>query len=90
MLDKLKSKLMVAREKAEAQAAALLPEDWKVPDEVSAERYNICKNCENLYHATNQCRLCGCFMGVKVSLARANCPIHKWEKYGRYKDLQDS
>lgn len=89
MLDRLKSKLMAARDIAEAQASALLPDDWKVPETISDERFDICKKCENLYHVTNQCRLCGCFMGVKVTLARAKCPIHKWEKYGRYKDLPD-
>lgn len=90
MLDKLKTKLKAARETAEAQAAALIPDDWKVPESVSTERYNICTSCENLYHVTNQCRLCGCFMGVKVTMARAKCPIHKWERHGRYKDSPDA
>lgn len=90
MLDKLKTKLKAARETAEAQAAALLPNDWIVPESVSSERYNICISCENLYKPTNQCRLCGCFVKAKVHLAKTKCPINKWDRHGKYKDSTDT
>jgi hypothetical protein len=90
MLDKLKSKLKEASDLAKSKSAALLPEDWQVPESVAEERLNICKGCENLYTLTNQCRLCGCFVRAKVHLARTKCPINKWERYGRYKDSPDT
>ena len=90
MLDKLKSKLKEASDLAKAKSAALLPEDWQVPELVAQERLEICNNCENLYKLTNQCRLCGCFVKAKVHLANTKCPITKWDRYGKYKDSTDT
>jgi hypothetical protein len=46
--------------------------------ELEAERYSQCQSCEHLRKKTNQCKLCGCFMKLKVKLLEAECPIGKW------------
>lgn len=47
-------------------------------DELSNERYSICKICPELIKLTKQCRKCGCFMAIKTKLQNATCPIGKW------------
>jgi hypothetical protein len=42
-------------------------------------RIELCKNCPELNKA-NFCRMCGCFMPVKVRLMWAECPQGKWGK----------
>ena len=41
-------------------------------------RFKICKTCPELIKATNQCKVCGCFMNLKTKLIQAECPIGKW------------
>jgi hypothetical protein len=48
-------------------------------EEVSKERLEICKSCENL-KSMNRCKICGCFMDAKTKLARFSCPIGKWKE----------
>lgn len=81
MLEKLKQKIEHVRDIAEAKTAAMLPDDWKVPEHVAKERFAICTACEHLYKPTHSCKLCGCFMGLKTTLARAECPKNKWTTY---------
>jgi hypothetical protein len=47
-------------------------------EEVSSERYSICKACPELIKLTKQCKKCGCFMAAKTKLQQATCPIGKW------------
>jgi len=42
------------------------------------ERYSLCENCEHFRVKTKQCKLCGCFMKMKVKLLEAECPAGKW------------
>lgn len=56
------------------------PNIEKVSDEVQKTRFDICKSCEFLTPITNQCTKCGCFMHLKTTLPKAECPIHKWGK----------
>jgi hypothetical protein len=49
-----------------------------VSKEVQEERFSICAGCPELMKLTNQCKLCGCFMKLKVKLAHAECPAGKW------------
>lgn len=52
--------------------------DFLVNKEKNAEeRLNICKQCPEL-KALNRCRLCGCFMGIKVRIFKSSCPAGKW------------
>ena len=50
-----------------------------VPAEISDERLNICKSCEEFEHTLSRCKKCGCFMIAKTKVARAKCPIGKWQ-----------
>ena len=47
-------------------------------EEVAEERLTICKACPELIQVTKSCRQCGCFMALKVKLAKASCPLEKW------------
>ncbi len=51
--------------------------EWAT-EEVSSERYSICKQCPELIKLTKQCKKCGCFMAAKTKLQQATCPIGKW------------
>lgn len=51
-----------------------------VPKEVSEERFNICKSCEEFNDLTRTCKKCGCFMPTKTTIAKAKCPIGKWQQ----------
>jgi hypothetical protein len=51
--------------------------EWATED-VSSERYSICKTCPELIKLTKQCKKCGCFMAAKTKLQKATCPIGKW------------
>jgi len=56
----------------------LNPKTEYVEDEISNDRYSICKECSHFLNATKQCKLCGCFMIIKTKLEHASCPIDKW------------
>lgn len=83
MLNKLKQKMEQVAAEAEEKAASIVGGGWKltVPPEISAQRYSICDSCEFLYKITNTCKKCGCFMKLKTTLAKASCPIDKWDTY---------
>jgi len=51
-------------------------------EEIAAIRFEICRGCEFLIKATNQCKKCGCFMNMKTKLALAACPVGKWHAVG--------
>jgi hypothetical protein len=44
----------------------------------AAKRLDICKACPKIINPTLQCDICKCFMGAKVHLEKATCPIGKW------------
>ena len=44
------------------------------------KRWAECEKCEFLLKPANNCKKCGCFMGVKTKIATSRCPIGKWEK----------
>lgn len=78
-MSKLRDKMMKLRDKTEKAASEhLLSESSKVSEAVQEERYSICQSCPNLHEATNRCKLCGCFMGVKTWMKNQKCPINKW------------
>lgn len=43
---------------------------------LKAERLSICGGCEQF--SDGRCRLCGCGLALKASLAAESCPIRKW------------
>ena len=46
--------------------------------EVAQARYNTCKLCDRFVPTTSRCVECGCFMKIKVKVARLECPLKKW------------
>jgi ArsR family metal-binding transcriptional regulator len=78
-LNKLKEKMTSLREEAEKIATENFVKN-KVSESVQKERFDICLSCEHLYKPTNNCKKCGCFMGVKTWMANQRCPLNKWER----------
>lgn len=48
--------------------------------ETAQKRYNLCKSCEQFNKITTQCKICNCFMKIKVKIADVDCPLNKWQK----------
>ena len=48
-------------------------------EDLSNERYSICKACPQFISATKQCKKCGCFMFAKTKLLKATCPEGRWK-----------
>ena len=46
--------------------------------EEAERRLATCLECPELVQVTKQCKQCGCFMGGKVKLLEATCPLGKW------------
>jgi predicted Zn-ribbon and HTH transcriptional regulator len=73
-LNNLKEKLESLNEAKEKARSAIL-----VDSEIKSERLSICQQCEFLFHPTQQCKKCGCFVHAKTSLTSSSCPIGKWK-----------
>jgi len=42
------------------------------------DRLRVCYRCSML-SSNGQCRVCGCFVSVKTSLASEHCPLYFWD-----------
>jgi len=51
-----------------------------VDEEVEEQRYNICLECEEFREVTKQCKICNCFMPMKVKFEKTECPKDYWPK----------
>lgn len=49
-----------------------------ISSELSQRRYLICKTCPQFNESLKICRQCGCYMPIKVALARSRCPLNLW------------
>ena len=49
-----------------------------VPDEIAEQRYNICLECEEFKTSLRQCKLCYCYMPMKVLFKKIECPKQYW------------
>jgi hypothetical protein len=47
--------------------------------EQAQERYKHCKSCENFFPDLKICKKCGCFMPLKVTIGKSECPIKIWK-----------
>jgi hypothetical protein len=56
----------------------LNPKSERADENLSNERFSICKACPELIKLTSQCKKCGCFMNLKTTLKIAKCPLGKW------------
>ena len=59
-------------------ARRLASDPSRVTDKVKQERLATCGNCEHFNEPTKQCKLCGCFMGLKTSYSNMKCPKGYW------------
>ena len=63
--------------------------------DIAQRRYDICKSCKE-FSGIKTCKLCNCFMPVKVKFAHVGCPHGKWmpemdisnQQVNAYKDLE--
>jgi hypothetical protein len=54
------------------------PKTEYVKEDVSDQRFEICKTCPELISLTKQCKKCGCHMPTKTKMLHAVCPLNKW------------
>ena len=66
-------------------AKKILGDYWVVKGEVikadkstKEERLAICEGCIHYHTPDDRCKICGCLMKVKASLAVESCPVNKW------------
>lgn len=82
MTDKLSPWEQYKKNLGEARPWDLInPKSEWVDIETSNERYSICKGCPEFIKLTKQCKKCGCLMVAKTKLAKAECPLGKWQKH---------
>lgn len=55
-----------------------MSQDFLCSKEESKRRYKICKSCPNLRSWTKMCKVCNCFMPLKVKIQNTSCPIGLW------------
>ena len=53
-----------------------IKESERVPKDIYELRLKSCKKCESLYEGT--CNACGCYVELRASGIRSNCPHGKW------------
>ena len=53
-------------------------DEYRVTDEVKAERLSICELCE--HNKLGICSQCGCILHLKTEWKGVKCPIDKWDK----------
>lgn len=49
------------------------------PEEIAADRLDVCSRCQFLT-GDHQCKICGCFIGLKTALALEQCPQGFWRR----------
>ena len=47
-------------------------------DTLAQERLKVCEACPEFAKVSRQCKLCWCFLDLKVKLLEAQCPADKW------------
>lgn len=55
--------------------------NWFVSEEISNSRFKTCKECPHFNNVTKTCKICGCFMPIKVKVRIMKCPDNpsRWE-----------
>lgn len=74
-LEKLKLALQTASDVIET---AWKEKTFKADDKIVDERNRTCELCEDFVDHSRKCRVCGCYMDLKMRLVAAKCPIDKW------------
>lgn len=50
------------------------------PKSLAEQRLDTCRLCIEYVPLVALCNQCKCYMHTKVKLAKASCPLEKWEK----------
>ena len=50
-------------------------------------RFSICQGCEHFISSTNRCKICKCFLRLKTKLSNFQCPVGKWGKEIKGKNI---
>lgn len=58
-------------------AKAAFSKDGMVSSDIQQKRLGVCAKCEHLA-LTRQCKVCLCFVDLKVKFSDASCPKFKW------------
>lgn len=66
------------KSQGQARPWDLLDGNKLVEEDISNQRYSICKACPELIKVTKTCKKCGCFMAAKTKIEAATCPLGKW------------
>ena len=55
--------------------------DCFVSEEISNSRFKICEECPHFNNMTKTCKICRCFMPIKVKVKIMKCPDNppRWE-----------
>jgi hypothetical protein len=53
-------------------------DEYTASDIIISDRIKKCQECENLLRLTRNCKICGCFVDLKVKVKNSECPIGKW------------
>jgi hypothetical protein len=77
-IDKIKEIIETNKNSSVGPMDLINPNSEWATEDVSSERYSICKACPELVKLTKQCKKCGCFMAAKTKLQAATCPLGKW------------
>jgi hypothetical protein len=51
-----------------------------VDEETRQQRREICNKCPRRNPKMDTCRMCGCFLKLKIKLATEECPERNWKK----------
>ena len=68
--------MSVLREIADKLERGELPLEAK--DDLVKARLVVCESCPSFAKISRQCKLCWCFMDLKVKITAAQCPAAKW------------
>jgi hypothetical protein len=74
-LDKLKLALESAKDIIKE---AVDTGEVRADNEVINNRNSICEMCEEFINYSRKCRVCGCYMDLKLAFKATKCPINKW------------
>lgn len=76
--DKIKEIIKNNKNSAVSPIDLINPKTPRATEQKAKDRYSICQSCPELTKTTFQCKKCGCFMKIKVTLEQATCPLNKW------------
>lgn len=73
--------MMPKENSAQTSIDSFLKGEWFLANKKTKNnRTNSCLNCDKLNTTTRQCKVCGCFILLKVQFKKSKCPENKWSE----------